>query len=121
MSFHNLSVGKLGEEIASNFIHKKGYQIIEKNYYCRWGEIDLIAKENNKIHFIEIKTRIGIDKGQPYESINKHKIRKLMRTIQFYLLNREIKSYKLSLDVISIILNSQKEVEKLDYFENLNI
>jgi len=119
MSFHNLSVGKLGEKIASEYLQKKGFQMVEKNFYCHWGEIDIVAKELDKLHFVEIKTRIGIRMGKPYESVTKPKVKKLMRTIQFYLLNKKLKNYKLSLDVISIVLDSQGFVDRLDYFENI--
>ncbi len=121
MTLHNLQIGKTGEEIACDFLYKKGFQIIEKNYYCHWGEIDVIAKKNDKIHFVEIKTRVGTRKGEPYESVNRQKLRKLMRAIQFYLLNRRLKNYKLCLDVISIVLNSQGLVNKFNYFENTSL
>ncbi|OGK23323.1 hypothetical protein A3F58_02510 [Candidatus Roizmanbacteria bacterium RIFCSPHIGHO2_12_FULL_37_9b] len=118
---HNIDIGKRGESIAKEFLRKKGYQILEQNFYTRWGEIDIIAKKNKTITFFEVKTRIGDNKGKPYESVGPAKIRRLYRPIQYFLLQNNLKNYKLSLDVISIVLNEGLSIEKINHFENVYI
>lgn len=117
---HNREIGKKGEIEAIIYLHKKGYQILKKNYHSRWGEIDIIAQKEDKISFIEVKTRTGFIKGKPHEAVNSFKISKLMRPIRFFLLQNNFKNYKLSLDVISIILNDKNQIEKIKHFENIN-
>ena len=80
-----ISFGKAGEIYASRYLIKKGYRIIEKNYRCRFGEIDIIAEKNNVIHFIEVKTRRSLHYGAPEESIDPKKINKLKFVSEFFL------------------------------------
>ena len=94
-----------------------GYTIIEKNFYCRWGEIDIIAKKDDKIYFFEVKTRIGDRKGQPYEAVNYYKLKGLKRAIEFYLLKNKIKKVKLALTIISIILDDNMKVQKFKVYD----
>lgn len=120
MRSHNTNIGKIGEEIATSFLKEKGFKIIDRHVTSHWGEIDVIAKkEDNKICFIEVKTRVGEKKGKPYEALTFFKIKNLKRAIEYYLLKNKLKNYKLSLDVISIILNEDRSLKKLDYYENV--
>lgn len=114
------NIGNFGENIAAKYLTKNGFSVISRNFRSRYGEIDLIAKKSNKICFIEVKTRVGNAKGQPYESYRYFKSRSFKRAVQFYLLQNNFKDYKLSLDLISIVLNEKEEVIKLDYFENID-
>jgi len=113
------NIGAIGENVALQYLKKRNYSILEKNYHSHWGEIDIIAKKENKIIFIEVKTRIGYKKGKPYEAINFYKLRGLNRAINYYILQNKLKGYKLSLDLVSIILHEDLSVKKLDYFENI--
>jgi len=116
---HNINIGKTGETIAKQYLNKKGYQILQQNFYCHWGEIDIIAKKDNTITFFEVKTRIGESKGKPYDSVNAAKLTKLHRAIQYFLLQNNYKNYKLSLDVISILLNEDLSIKKIVHYENV--
>lgn len=119
MGKYKKDIGQKGEVEAIIYLQKKGYQILERNYYSRWGEIDVIAKKNAKITFIEVKTRVGTLKGKPYEAVNLRKISHLLRPIQYFLLQNDYKKYKLSLDVISIVLNADLTIKELKHFENV--
>jgi len=116
----NQSVGKLGEQIARQYLQKKSFDILEKNYRTRFGEIDIIVQKDNQIRFIEVKTRIGTIKGMPYEAVNFYKIKHMQRASQYYLLQKKLKNYKLSLDVISIVLNADMTVRQIDFYENIS-
>ena len=69
--------GNKGEDIAIEYLEKRGYIILERNFYCRQGEIDIIAKDKNEIVFIEVKSRSSIQYGCPSEAVNKQKIKEL--------------------------------------------
>jgi putative endonuclease len=83
---NNRAVGAKFEQDAAEFLQENGYQILAKNFRCRIGEIDLIAKAEGYLCFIEVKYRSGTSKGYPAEAINYNKIRKITRTAEFYML-----------------------------------
>lgn len=120
MSFYGKSIGAIGEELAEKYLKEKGYEIIGRNYLTRYGEIDLIAKKEKKLHFIEVKARSSLAYGKPYEAVNWRKIRHLKSAIQIYLLKNKIKECKLSLDTISIWLGPGNSIKELLYFENVD-
>lgn len=108
----NLKIGFLGEQIASNFLKKNHFLILKKNFRTRFGEIDIIAKKDNSLYFIEVKTRNNLNKGQPYEAINRYKIQHIKKAAYIYLLKSPLKNYKLKIAVISILLENEKPVIK---------
>jgi len=80
-----MKTGKAGEITAEEYLIKKGYQIIERNYRCKQGEIDLIVKKDNILSFVEIKTRNTMKYGLPCESITNGKIRHIKSTAYQYI------------------------------------
>ncbi len=119
MSLHRMNLGKIGEDIAVEYLQKRGLSILHRNYRTRFGEIDIVAQEGNKIRFVEVKTRITITKGKPYESVTSQKKHHLRLASTSFLLQNKIKDCKLSLDVISIVLNNDSSVKELLYFEGI--
>lgn len=117
---NNIKIGKIGEKIAKDLLFKKNYKILEQNFYTHWGEIDIIAKKDKKVSFIEVKTRTGFKKGHPYDAVTSKKIKHLMRPIRLYLLQNNYKDCKLSLDIISIMLNEDLTLNKINHYENIN-
>lgn len=73
-NLNNQELGKIGEDMATQYLEQQGYYILQRNYRTRQGEIDIIATRGNRIHFVEVKTRRGGKFGQPAESITRHKI-----------------------------------------------
>lgn len=118
----NRTKGAIGELHAILFLKKKGYRILDQNFYVKGGEIDLIAeKPNGSIAFIEVKARQNLLHGMPYESVTKSKLHRLSKSIQFYLLKNDYHKRKLSLEVISIILNPDMTVKHIDHYDDLSI
>lgn len=118
----NKATGSLGESIASSYLVDKGYKIIERNATSRWGEIDIIAqKPGGVLVFVEVKCKIGTKLGMPYESVTYGKLKRLSKTIQFYLLKNRISQSKLAIEVISIILEPDHTIKKINHFENIAI
>ena len=114
-------LGNYGEQIAIDYLKQKNYQIIDHNYYIHWGEIDIIAFKNNKLHFIEVKTRTSIKKGRPEEVVTKAKIKKIWRAAIIFKDNSKYKYKQFQIDVIAILLNQTGDVEKLTYFPNVSV
>lgn len=108
----NAVKGKLGEDLATDFLVRKGFKILEKNWrYSRYGEIDIIAVDQKTLVFIEVKARTTANYGQPIEAINKTKIDKIRTLAGIYLNeNPELKFQKYRFDAIGIILNKEPEI-----------
>lgn len=121
MSLHQQNIGHIGEDLATDFLRQKGYRIVERNYYCHWGEIDLIAEHDGILVFIEVKTRTGDSKGKPYEAVDFRKIKHLKRPVEYYLLEKKASKRKCRFDVIAIILNPQLLAEDIQHYENVEI
>ena len=106
----NIPLGKVGEKAACEFLQAKGYQIIEQNFRCRIGEIDLIAKDKNILVFVEVKTRFSTHCGQPFESVTYHKQQRLIKLAQVYLkFKHRTVNVMCRFDVVSITIKDQKQ------------
>jgi putative endonuclease len=121
MFSNNNTIGAIGEQIAACYLKNKGYFIKAKHVTSHWGELDIVAQKGEKIVFIEVKTRVGSEKGRPYEAVNYFKVKHLERAIQHYLLQNNCKKYKLSLDIVSILLNRNHSVEQIKHYENIDM
>jgi len=117
----NQSTGAFGEQLASQYLSSHGYHIIERNANSRWGELDIVVEKDNKIIFIEVKTRSDLRMGRPYESVGFGKLKRLFRTIQHYILIHHLENRKFQLDVIGIILNTDRSIKELRHYENVSL
>ena len=95
------SLGNKGEKTAATYLESKGYKIIERNYRCKLGEIDLIAEKDNLIVFVEVKTRSNDKFGKGFESVVHKKIDKIRKVAMLYLIQKDLQK-EIRFDVISI-------------------
>ena len=96
--------GDKGEELAALYLEQAGYRIMEKNFRCRQGEIDIIAREKQYLCFIEVKRRKSLSAGHPLEAINTQKIKRICSTALHYLRYRNLPDLTpIRFDVVSII------------------
>lgn len=109
------NIGAAGEREASRFLQKKGYKIVSNNYRSRFGEIDIIAKDKGTTVFIEVKTRSSSEFGSPADSVNYYKLRKLIKTSQFYISRFNISDYRF--DVLEVIFDDF--TSKINHIENV--
>ncbi len=114
-------LGAIGEQYACEYLVNNGFQITETNAYSRWGELDIIATKNNKIHFVEVKTRSSKSHGEPYEAVSRRKLQHLKRTIQYYILQHKLQNYRFQLDVIAIMVDAYRVATDLRYYENVGM
>jgi len=102
-------LGKKGEELALRFLKKKGYRIIEKNYVCKMGEMDIIGKEKDTLVFIEVKTRTSTEFGPPQLAVHSSKQRQLSKVALNYLNEKRLNDVKARFDVVAIVLEQNRE------------
>ncbi|MFH2145012.1 MAG: YraN family protein [Candidatus Omnitrophota bacterium] len=107
-------LGKEGEKFAVEFLQGKGYKILERNYRCRLGEIDIIAKEAEVLCFIEVKTRTQDTYGRPYEAVNKAKQNKIGRIALMYLKENGLSDIDLRFDVASVFIDQSKRCHEIE-------
>lgn len=96
--------GNLGENIAEHYLKQRGYIILDKNFECRQGEIDIIAKDRKEIVFIEVKTRTSSKYGAPSEAVNKIKQKHMLQAIKYYLYIRNLSEEFIRIDVIEVYI-----------------
>ena len=103
-------IGKAGEHIASKFLKERGYILLERNFRCRQGEIDIISKDtsNEDLVFIEVKTRTNFLYGNPVEAVNNYKKKHLYNTAKYYVYKNVIENISIRFDIIEIFIKSNK-------------
>lgn len=112
------SIGTYGENLCVNYLETMGYTILYKNYTCKIGEIDIIAKDNNYICFIEVKSRYSYKYGLPSESINNSKQIKLFKVAQHFILKNNLYSNFFRFDVIEVFLDRSNNIHKFNLIKN---
>jgi len=111
-NFNKRKVGHAFETKAVEYLTKNGYQIIKRNFYSTYGELDIIAKEKNTLVFIEVKGRNSLKFGNPEESISPKKIQSLIKTAEYFLYTHpDIEFDEIRFDIISIIKNNIKHIK----------
>jgi len=115
------SEGNLGENLACSYLIRKDYRIFTRNFHSRLGEIDIIAQKNQRLIFIEVKTRSSDCFGEPQEAVDKRKLASIIRTGHYFkLLNQKLPE-AMQIDVIAIKLDSQGKLLNLKHFENVSL
>lgn len=115
MSDYNRRLGQYGENLAAEFLMKRGCQIIDHNFNTPYGELDLIAKSGDEILFIEVKTRTNITYGYPEIAVDAKKLAHLQKAIRIYLDQHRL-NINWRLEIISIELDKLKKTAKIKRF-----
>lgn len=118
-------LGREGENAAVDYLKQEGYKILERNFFCRQGEIDAIALDGNYIVFIEIKSRTSTEYGLPSEAVTKRKLEHMIKTIKYYLYIRNLENENIRIDVIEVYvkegkykINHIKQIVWIDIYKN---
>jgi putative endonuclease len=119
MTRERLELGMRGEQLAEEKLKALGYKIVERNYRCPFGEVDLIARHRNTLVFVEIKTRRGRSLGYAKEAVNAGKQRRLSKTALAYMKANAAFDSRARFDVVAVsLVNGPPEVEIVtDAFE----
>jgi len=118
MKRDNKQTGFLAEELAASALTKKGFQILERNFANRFGEIDIIAKKNGVLVFIEVKAKKGTEFGTPEEMVNESKLKRIQRMATVYLQGQDLPC---RIDVVAIVLSPDNEIISLTHYENVTL
>ena len=107
-------LGKEGEALACDFLAKKGYRILHRNYVFKKSELDIVAEKNGKLIVVEVKTRQSDFMAGPEETVTKAKQKAIFKAANFYIQEHDL-DMETQFDIISIILNSkEKRIEHLE-------
>lgn len=102
-------MGNTGEEIALTHLIENGYRLVQRNFTCKAGEIDLIVQKDDSLVFVEVRSRSGTEYGEPSETVNRKKQDKIRKTAKYYLYcNPHLEHYYCRFDVISIVWQNGK-------------
>lgn len=110
--------GILGEKLASDFLKKHGYHILETNYRCPHGEIDIVARHKDYLVFVEVRTKKSLEFGSPEESITPAKKARMKATAWHYQQAHNDSPSLWRIDVVAIELNQKGKPLRIELFEN---
>ena len=111
----HITTGAQGEEIAASYLLSKKYEILQRNYRCRYGEIDIIARRKNVLVFVEVKARRTYAFGSPLEAVSLKKQRSISSVAQTYLQHNRLGGSAARFDVIAVVLNNRcPEIEHIE-------
>ena len=121
-----IDIGALGEQIAGDFLMKKGFRIIEKNYRKPWGEIDIVAKKAGVMRFVEVKTvsremdrHVSREPShEPEEMAHAFKLEKLSRVVETYMSANKL-DMEYQIDVVTVVLDSRKRIARCRLYEQV--
>lgn len=104
---NNKVLGAFGEEIACDYLKSSGYRILERNFSCRTGEIDIIASQVDTIVFIEVKTRSSEKYGSPSEAVRPGKQGRIVKTALYYMQSKGLLDHMCRFDVIELTADEE--------------
>lgn len=139
------AIGRLGEDIASNYLKSKGYEVVTRNYLKKWGEVDIITRKGSMWHFIEVKTvshethgpamprsdlgiagviretgeSSGLDSFRAEENLHPWKLKRVLRAVETYLLENSLDNAEWQIDAVTIYLNITTKQTKVRLIENV--
>lgn len=115
------TTGSHGEEIACQYLKKQGYQILERNYRIRGGEIDIVAREGQTLVFVEVKTRWSYEYGPPAEAMTPWKIKYLLKTARFYVQKIGWGDREYRLDFVGVDFTQDPQDPKIELIKNISL
>lgn len=111
-------LGQRGERHARHYLESKGYAVLTTNYLCRWGEVDIVARQGRELVFVEVRTRRGTAFGTLEESVTATKSQRLMATAQDYLANNGLEQGQWRVDLVSVHLDGAGKLLGVNHLEN---
>lgn len=100
----NREVGILGEDLAAEYLESAGLTVLDRNWRCRHGELDLIAQDGATLVFVEVKTRTGLGYGTPAEAVTPAKAERLRRLAGLWLAEQDRRWDRIRVDVVTVVL-----------------
>ena len=119
MSDTRQKLGRWGEQLAAEYLESQGYVLLERNWRCRRGEIDIVAQGGDILVFVEVKTRRGRDYGTPEEAITSYKAKRLLELSQRYLLEHDLEDVEWRVDLVAVELDQQGTLLRCEHVPNI--
>ncbi|WP_206518210.1 YraN family protein [Rhodococcus sp. X156] len=104
-------LGAHGEDVASRYLTERGLVVLDRNWRCRQGELDLVAVDGQTLVVVEVKTRTGVAFGHPAESVTREKLLRLRRLAQLWLAAHRVGWVEVRFDVVSVLVRPGRPVE----------
>jgi len=123
-------LGDIGENIACDYLVRHGFEIMDRNYLRKWGELDIISKKKGILRFIEVKsvscvtlpTNVIHETGyRPEENVHPQKLKRLARAIQTYILEKRLDNMDWQLDIITVKIDQTNRKARVEMLENVII
>jgi putative endonuclease len=112
------TTGRMGEQLALGFLKKKGYTIVETNYRCHYGEIDIVARQKDCMVYVEVRTRTSLEFGTPEDSISYYKALHMAHAAEYYQLHHRGIPEDWRVDLVAIELDSKNQIKRIEQVEN---
>lgn len=116
--YNNRLLGAYGEQAAISYLERQGYKILQKNYRCKLGEIDIIAADGDTMAFIEVKTRRSEKFGQPCDSVNYRKQNQIVKTAMCYISQRNLTDWMSRFDVVEVLMGADEDIKSIRLIQN---
>jgi putative endonuclease len=97
-----IELGRLGEDIAADFLIRQGMVVLSRNWRCRQGELDLVAADGKRLVVCEVKTRSGVAFGHPAEAVTRRKISRIRQLTRCWLAEHRVRWCEVRFDVLSV-------------------
>jgi putative endonuclease len=98
------AVGDYGERVACAHLESRGYQVLDRNWRCRLGELDVVARDGDTLVFCEVKTRRSVRFGEPAEAVTRLKLARLRRLAAAWMQEHDERSARIRIDVLAVVL-----------------
>ncbi|MDD4924691.1 MAG: YraN family protein [Dehalococcoidales bacterium] len=118
MKLSRKEIGRLGETLVAEYLKKNGFNIIETNYRCHFGEIDIIAQEEDCIVFAEVRTKTSSGFGTPEESVTNTKKKHLIKTAYIYLGEKDKMQADWRIDFIAVELDRNNKPSRIEHYRD---
>lgn len=115
MTAQHLLTGRRGERIACRFLMRQGFDILARRYHARGGEVDLIAFEGETLVFIEVKTRVTREYGDPWEFVDWEKQQRFRRAAEEFVAQHDLGQYGYRFDIVAVVLPEREPAEIVLY------
>jgi putative endonuclease len=115
---YNKLLGAFGEDVACSYLEEQGYRILERNFSCKVGELDIVAIDGETLSFVEVKCRTGVDYGNPSEAVSYSKQGKIVKAALFFMTKYKLFDYMCRFDVIEVLTDGTKEDTRINLIKN---
>lgn len=118
MTQQRINIGKHGEDLARSYLERHNYTILQRNFRCKLGEIDIVAQDRGMVVFVEVRTQTSNAYGPAYNTVTFSKQKQVKRVALYYISKYNLVNTQIRFDVIGITLNPDAEEYQLDHIQN---